>query len=195
MIVAPYLLDFADIASGLSGDGALLTTAASIPGASASRSDSPLPTASCGSAPDGVDHAWQTKHYLGAPVPGATMATVNLAHVVTAVEFVVVDIVGLPNEKALFRRDELEPAVARLTLCPKTWSARRRNYCLILARKVDVPGSKCRSRSADFVFASRYSPPSLTLRGASKRCPQTDWRRNSEGEVSVMKFGSFSGDR
>ena len=39
--------------------------------------------------PDGVDQAWQTKHYLGAPVPGATMATVNLAHVVTAVEFVV----------------------------------------------------------------------------------------------------------
>ena len=63
--------------------------------------------------PDGVDQAWQTKHYLGAPVPGATKATVNLAHVVTAVELVVVDIVGLPDEKALFRRDELEPAVAR----------------------------------------------------------------------------------
>src|SRR6202041_3888598 len=41
--------------------------------------------------PDGVDQAWQTKHYLGAPVPGATMATVNLAHVVTAVEFVVAE--------------------------------------------------------------------------------------------------------
>lgn len=66
----------------------------------------------CAGVPDGVDQAWQTKHYLGAPVPGATMATVNLAHVVTAVEFVVVDIVGLPDEKALFRRDELEPAVA-----------------------------------------------------------------------------------
>jgi hypothetical protein len=39
--------------------------------------------------PDGVDQAWQRKHYLGAPVPGATMATVNFAHVVTAVEFVV----------------------------------------------------------------------------------------------------------
>jgi hypothetical protein len=62
--------------------------------------------------PDGVDQAWQTKHYLGAPVPGATMATVNLAHVVTIVEFVVVDIVGLPDEKALFQRAELEPAVA-----------------------------------------------------------------------------------
>jgi hypothetical protein len=38
--------------------------------------------------PDGVDTAWRSKHYLGAPVPGATRATVNLAHVVAAVEFV-----------------------------------------------------------------------------------------------------------
>jgi hypothetical protein len=60
--------------------------------------------------PDGVDHAWQTKHYLGAPVPGATMATVNLAHVVTAVEFVVAEIVEQLDEKALLQRDELEPA-------------------------------------------------------------------------------------
>jgi hypothetical protein len=36
--------------------------------------------------PDGLDLAWRSKHYLGAPVPGATVATVNLAHVVTAVE-------------------------------------------------------------------------------------------------------------
>ena len=62
--------------------------------------------------PDGVDEAWRTKHYLGAPVPGATMATVNLAHVVTAVEFVVAEIVEQPDEKALLRRDELEPATA-----------------------------------------------------------------------------------
>jgi hypothetical protein len=60
--------------------------------------------------PDGVDQAWRTKHYLGAPVPGATMATVNLAHVVTAVEFVVAEIVEPPDEKALLQRDELEPA-------------------------------------------------------------------------------------
>ncbi len=59
--------------------------------------------------PDGVDQAWQTKHYLGAPIPGATMATVNLAHVVAAVEFVVAEIAEPPNEKALPRRDELEP--------------------------------------------------------------------------------------
>ncbi len=60
--------------------------------------------------PDGVDQAWQTKHYLWAPVPGATMATVNLAHVVIAVEFVVAEIVEQPDEKALLQRDELEPA-------------------------------------------------------------------------------------
>ena len=28
--------------------------------------------------PDGVDLAWRSKHYLGAPVVGATLATVNL---------------------------------------------------------------------------------------------------------------------
>jgi hypothetical protein len=62
--------------------------------------------------PDGVDQAWRTKHYLGAPMLGATMATVNLAHVVAAVEFVVAEIVEPPDEKTLLRRDELEPATA-----------------------------------------------------------------------------------
>src|SRR4051794_1410025 len=33
-------------------------------------------------APEGVDLAWQPKHYLGVPVPAAVLATVNLAHVV-----------------------------------------------------------------------------------------------------------------
>lgn len=37
--------------------------------------------------PEGVDIAWRSKHYLGAPVPGEAEATVNLAHVVAAVEF------------------------------------------------------------------------------------------------------------
>lgn len=38
--------------------------------------------------PAGVDTAWQSKHYLGAPVPGlAAPATVNLAQVVLAVAF------------------------------------------------------------------------------------------------------------
>jgi len=35
---------------------------------------------------------------------------VNLAHVVTAVEFVVAEIAELPDEKALPRHDEIEPA-------------------------------------------------------------------------------------
>jgi hypothetical protein len=35
--------------------------------------------------PQGVDLAWQSKHYLGAPVPGATLATLNAAHVVAPV--------------------------------------------------------------------------------------------------------------
>jgi hypothetical protein len=38
--------------------------------------------------PDGIDLAWQTKHFLGAPYRGGTEASVNLAHVVAAVEFV-----------------------------------------------------------------------------------------------------------
>jgi hypothetical protein len=63
--------------------------------------------------PDGVDEAWRTKRYLGAPVPGATMATVNLAHIVSAVEFIVAEIVEPPDEKALLRRDELEAGQAR----------------------------------------------------------------------------------
>ena len=37
--------------------------------------------------PGGVDTAWQYKHFLGAPVPGANLATLNLAQVVMAIEF------------------------------------------------------------------------------------------------------------
>jgi hypothetical protein len=61
--------------------------------------------------PEGVDQAWRTKHYLGAPIPGATIATVNLAHVVAAVEFVVAEIAERPNEEALSLRDELDEPV------------------------------------------------------------------------------------
>lgn len=69
--------------------------------------------------PDDVDQAWRTKHYLGAPVPGATMATVSLAHVVTAVEFVVAEIVEQPGENSLLRRDELDPETAPPDSLPK----------------------------------------------------------------------------
>lgn len=43
--------------------------------------------------PGGVDLAWRPKQFLGAPVPAATLATVNLAQVVMAVEFVAAEIV------------------------------------------------------------------------------------------------------
>ncbi|MDJ0390933.1 hypothetical protein QMO56_22710 [Roseomonas sp. E05] len=42
--------------------------------------------------PGGVDTAWQPKHFLGAPVPGANLATLNLSQVAIAVEFTVAEI-------------------------------------------------------------------------------------------------------
>jgi hypothetical protein len=46
--------------------------------------------------PDAIDFAWQPKHYLCAPVPGATVATINMAHVMAAVEFVAAEIIEPP---------------------------------------------------------------------------------------------------
>src|SRR3954451_5761317 len=60
-------------------------------------------------APEGVDLAWQAKHYLGVPVPAAVLATVNLAHVVAAVEFVAAQMVERPGELALEEQEELRP--------------------------------------------------------------------------------------
>jgi len=37
--------------------------------------------------PGGVDTAWQPKHFLGAPVPGASLATLNFAQIAMAIEF------------------------------------------------------------------------------------------------------------
>jgi hypothetical protein len=56
--------------------------------------------------PDGVDPAWQAKHYLGTPCPGGDEASVNLAHVVAAVEFVAVEMADLPSEKDTPTPDE-----------------------------------------------------------------------------------------
>jgi hypothetical protein len=50
--------------------------------------------------PQGVDLAWQSKHFLGSPVQGASLATVNLAHVVAAVEFAVAEMAASPDDKA-----------------------------------------------------------------------------------------------
>ncbi len=64
--------------------------------------------------PHGVDLAWRPKHYLGAPVPGATVATVNLAHVIAAVEFVAEETVGSPSDREMPMRDDIEPNVSRI---------------------------------------------------------------------------------
>ena len=48
--------------------------------------------------PEGVDLAWSQKHFLGAPAPGATFATVNVAHVIAMVEFVAAELVAPPGD-------------------------------------------------------------------------------------------------
>jgi hypothetical protein len=57
--------------------------------------------------PDGVDLAWRTKHFLGVPVPAATLATVNLTHVVAVVEFTAAEFAGRPNLRAQGLPDEI----------------------------------------------------------------------------------------
>jgi hypothetical protein len=64
--------------------------------------------------PDGVDLAWHSKHFLGAPVPGATMATVNLAHVVAAVEFVASVTVRGRNDDEAPTADEVVADMQRM---------------------------------------------------------------------------------
>lgn len=53
--------------------------------------------------PDGVDAAWRPKQFLGTPVPGASFATLNLAHVVIAIaiEFVVAEFAETANDAEL----------------------------------------------------------------------------------------------
>jgi hypothetical protein len=65
--------------------------------------------------PDGVDLAWQSKLFLGAPVPGATAATVNLAHVVAAVEFVDAALVEAAGESDAPTAAEVVAELARIT--------------------------------------------------------------------------------
>jgi hypothetical protein len=57
--------------------------------------------------PDGVDLAWRSKHFLGAPVPAANLATINLAHVAAAVEFTAAEFAGRPNQRAAGVPDEI----------------------------------------------------------------------------------------
>ena len=56
-----------------------------------------------------VDLAWRSKHFLGAPVPGATIATVNLAHIVAAVEFTVAEMAANPGDATIGFGDEIRP--------------------------------------------------------------------------------------
>ena len=67
-----------------------------------------------GGIPDGIDLAWQPKHYLGTPVPGATVATVNLAHVVAAVEFLAEETVEQPGDAAVLTGDDVDVGPAQV---------------------------------------------------------------------------------
>jgi hypothetical protein len=58
--------------------------------------------------PDGLDLAWRAKHFLGTPVPGASVATVNLAHVVAAVEFTVAEMAVSPGDDAVSFSDAVK---------------------------------------------------------------------------------------
>jgi hypothetical protein len=53
-----------------------------------------------GGMPDGIDTAWRSKVFLGAPVPGTSVATVNLAHVLAAVEFPAEQLAEQPGDAA-----------------------------------------------------------------------------------------------
>jgi hypothetical protein len=70
--------------------------------------------------PEGVDLAWSQKHFLGAPVPGATFATVNVAHVIALVEFVAAELVDSPDENFVPTDSEspLPPELERLGTLP-----------------------------------------------------------------------------
>jgi hypothetical protein len=67
-------------------------------------------------SPEGVDTGWRPKYYLGAPVPAATMATVNLAHVVAAVEFVAAEFAEPSKELDVPSRDEIVEELERAGL-------------------------------------------------------------------------------
>lgn len=60
-------------------------------------------------APEGVDMAWRSKHFLGSPIQGASVATVNLAHVVAAVEFTVAEMAQSPGDETVPFSDEVNP--------------------------------------------------------------------------------------
>jgi hypothetical protein len=76
----------------------------------------------CAGVPDGIDLAWQSKHFLGAPYPGGDEATVNLAHVVAAMEFVAVAVVESPVEADPPTADEVVAELGRVATEPDAMS-------------------------------------------------------------------------
>jgi hypothetical protein len=70
-------------------------------------------------APDGIDLAWQRKHFLGAPYPGGTEASVNLAHVVAAVEFVDAAMAELTEEADVPTADEVVAELGKVAEIPE----------------------------------------------------------------------------
>lgn len=60
--------------------------------------------------PDGIDLAWRSKHFLGSPVQGASVATVNLAHIVAAIEFTVAEMAINPGDITIPFKNEIENA-------------------------------------------------------------------------------------
>jgi hypothetical protein len=57
--------------------------------------------------PGGVDTAWQPKHFLGAPVPGASLATLNLAQIAMAIEFTAAEMAETANDTEIPIADPL----------------------------------------------------------------------------------------
>jgi hypothetical protein len=57
--------------------------------------------------PINVDLAWQSKHFLGAPVPGAVFASVNVASVIAAVEFSAAEFAETTAEQGITLPDAL----------------------------------------------------------------------------------------
>ncbi len=65
--------------------------------------------------PEGADMAWRSKHFLGAPVPEAMLATLNLAQVALAVEFVAAEVAEPPAEGAIPAGNEALAELAAIT--------------------------------------------------------------------------------
>lgn len=63
--------------------------------------------------PDGIDASWRSKHFLGAPVVGAPLATLNLEQITMVVEFAAAEIVETAGEAGL------TPALAAVPADPE----------------------------------------------------------------------------